>query len=144
LITNCKLELDVNSDTNILFLPNFDEKIIINYIQNIDVDIIFCNIKLSELVKNTIGSKLIMVETDVNYYNENKMTILRNNECIIMRSRLIFSELIDNFLKLYRNGNYTFIHSYSNSGVDIDKGNQFVELIKGIPSKNKDKIGGFC
>ena len=26
------------------------------------------------------------------------MNILRNNECIIMRSRLNFSELIDNFL----------------------------------------------
>ena len=59
------------------------------------------------------------------------MNILRNNECILMRSRFNFSELIDNFLNLYQNGSYTFVNSYSNSGVDIDKGNKFVELIKG-------------
>lgn len=144
LITNSNINFDKNNKTNILCLPNFDEKIIINYIQNTEVDIIFCNVRLSELVIDTIGNRLIMVESNFNYYNENKMNILSNNECILMRSRLNFSELIDNFLELCRNGNYTFIHSYSNSGVDIDKGNQFVELIKGLPSKNKDKIGGFC
>ena len=67
-----------------------------------------------------------------------------NAEILKQRVQELEKQVIVDFVRLCINGQYNLCSNYSDSGVDIDKGNKFVKLIKDL-SKNCDKeIGGFC
>ena len=49
------------------------------------------------------------------------------------------------FVRWCSNGQFNLLEGgYSGAGVDIDKGNKFVDLIKGLSDSCEKEIGGFC
>jgi formyltetrahydrofolate-dependent phosphoribosylglycinamide formyltransferase len=77
---------------------------------------------------------------------QRQLIINKNDDATILKTRVqeLEKQVIVDFIRLCDNGQYNSCSNYSDSGVDIDKGNQFVKLIKELSTECKKEIGGFC
>ena len=70
--------------------------------------------------------------------------IIKNADILKTKIQALEQSCIVEFMHLCSNGNYNLWEKYSDAGVSIENGNNFVKLIKNLSKDVNKEVGGFC
>lgn len=153
------------SQDNMDDYKGYQEKIV-NVLRIYDIDMLFLidyNSNINTILNGFTGDIFNIISTnnpiDANHelYVSSiyKVNIASDNNVILEKQRMLLNRsIIEKHSKIYEQDAQLISdcikivsnlpHNYKSSGVDIDKGNEFVNYIKSLSANTNKTIGGFC